>query len=93
MKKEKVSEIRRYIFFFLFSGLFLWFIHLDPPQGLSFQGHRALAIFFFCMSLWVFQILPLPVTGLFVLILLPAFGVVDNKAVYSLFGNEAVFFI
>jgi sodium-dependent dicarboxylate transporter 2/3/5 len=66
---------------------------LAPPAGLSPAGHQALAIFALCLIYWVSNALPLMVTSLLVLVLLPTTGVLSAKETYALFGNEAVFFI
>ena len=65
-----------------------------PPQaGLSPAGQNALAIFALCLVYWVTNVLPLMVTSLLAMVLLPTTGVLSAKDTYALFGNEAVFFI
>ncbi len=64
-----------------------------PPEGLTTQGWHALVIFGLCLVLWVSQLLPLPVTSVLGLALLPMIGVFPASDVYSLFGNPAIFFI
>jgi solute carrier family 13 (sodium-dependent dicarboxylate transporter), member 2/3/5 len=81
---------------FAFAGIALmfWFMtSLPTPDGLTVQGQRALAIFVVALVLWVSQLLPLAITSLFALVALPLAGVMDKGQAYSLFGNEAVFFI
>jgi len=63
------------------------------PEGLNDSGWRALIVFGLCMILWVTQLLPLPVTSMLGLALLPVLGVLPAGDIYSLFGNPAVFFI
>jgi sodium-dependent dicarboxylate transporter 2/3/5 len=79
-----------------FAGVLLvyWTIATWPtPAGLSVAGQKTLAIFAAGLLLWVSQLLPLAITSLFVLVALPLAGVMSSKDAYSLFGNEAVFFI
>lgn len=64
-----------------------------PPDDLSIAGWRALMVFALCLVLWVTQLLPLPVTSVLGLALLPVLGVLPARNIYSLFGNPAVFFI
>ena len=64
-----------------------------PPGQLSAAGWHSLVIFLLCLVLWVTQLLPLPVTSLLGLALLPAMGVLPAGEIYTLFGNPAVFFI
>lgn len=63
------------------------------PQGLSESAWRAMVVFGLCLILWVTQLLPLPVTSMLGLALLPVLGVLPAGDIYSLFGNPAVFFI
>ena len=66
---------------------------MQPPAGLSPEGRSALAIFALCLVYWVTNVLPLMVTSLLAMVLLPATGVLSPKDTYAYFGNEAVFFI
>jgi len=66
---------------------------LPAPEGLRQEGMRCLAIFTACSLFWVTGVLPLAVTGLAVLALLPLLGVMSTDSAYALFGNRAVFFI
>jgi len=63
------------------------------PEGLSPSGWRAIIIFGLCIVLWVSQLLPLSVTSLLGLALLPLLGVIPADQAYGMFGNAAVFFI
>src|SRR3972149_9016119 len=76
------------------TALLYWFIATrDVPEGLSPAGLRALAVFAVCLVLWGSSLLPLMITGLLAIILLPLSGAMTAKDAYGLFGNEAVFFI
>ena len=66
---------------------------MEPPAGLPPEGQKALAIFAICLVYWVTSVLPLMVTSLLAIVLLPTTGVISAKETYALFGNEAVFFI
>ena len=77
----------------LFSLLGLWAGMQESPAGLSGQGWHALLIFLFCLALWVSGLIPLAVTSLLGLALLPLSGVVPAAEAYSMFGTPAVFFI
>lgn len=78
----------------LTGALLYWLIRsLDPPDGLSEQGLAALAVFALCVFYWVFDALPLMITSLLAIILIPLSGVMTASQAYALFGNEAVFFI
>jgi sodium-dependent dicarboxylate transporter 2/3/5 len=66
---------------------------MPAPHALSPAGQNALAVFALCLVYWVTNVLPLMVTSLLAMVLLPTTGVLSAKDTYALFGNEAVFFI
>jgi sodium-dependent dicarboxylate transporter 2/3/5 len=66
---------------------------MPTPEGLSSQGKAALSVFAFCFILWTTGALPLSVTSLLAIALLPLLGAIDAGQAFSLFGNRAVFFI
>jgi solute carrier family 13 (sodium-dependent dicarboxylate transporter), member 2/3/5 len=74
-------------------GAFLAVRAFDPPEGLSVAGQNSLAIFAVCLVYWVTNAIPLMVTSLLAMVLLPTTGALPAKDTYALFGNEAVFFI
>ncbi|MCK4738458.1 MAG: SLC13/DASS family transporter [Deltaproteobacteria bacterium] len=85
----------RPLFFLAVLILFLLInsINVDNYEGLSTEGRTALAIFAVCLLLWVSNIVPLAITSLFAIVLVPLLGVLPRDEAYALFGNEAVFFI
>lgn len=70
-----------------------WVATMETPVGLSLTGQRALAVFAICVVYWVSGALPLMITGLLAIILIPLSGVMPASKAYALFGNEVVFFI
>jgi sodium-dependent dicarboxylate transporter 2/3/5 len=66
---------------------------IDVPAGLDRPAQLALAVFGLCVFYWVFDVLPLMITSLLAIVLLPLTGVLPAKEAYAQFGNEAVFFI
>jgi solute carrier family 13 (sodium-dependent dicarboxylate transporter), member 2/3/5 len=68
-------------------------LHLAPPQGLSIDAYRSLVLFGITIFFWVSGLLPIAVTALLSMVMLPLLGIMDAKKTYSMFGNEAVFFI
>ncbi|MBE9537090.1 MAG: DASS family sodium-coupled anion symporter [Proteobacteria bacterium] len=82
--------------YLVFAGLALTtytIANLTPPEGLSPAGLRAIAVFGLSLVLWVTHLLPLAITSLLVIALLPLMGVMSSSEAYALFGNSAVFFI
>jgi len=82
-----------YFTLIVFSSLALWAGTQDIPTGLTESGWNALLIFLFCLALWVSGLIPLAVTSLLGLALLPLAGVLPAAEAYSMFGSSAVFFI
>ncbi len=80
--------------FFLCVLLLFWYVVTMPvPAGLTPEGKNAIAIFLLCLVFWVTNVIPLAITSLFAIVLVPLLGVLPRDEVYGLFGNEAVFFI
>ncbi len=86
-------KLLRPLFFAALAAAFVFLVWMPTPAGLTPAGHRAIAVFLLCLSLWVSNVIPLAITSLFAIVLVPALGVLSGKETYALFGNEAVFFI
>lgn len=63
------------------------------PDGLTPEGQNAIAIFALCFVLWITNALPLSVTSLLAIVLLPTLKVLPAARSFELFGNPVVFFI
>ncbi len=83
----------RYIIIFIAIFLFGLIVYLPAPQGLTDDSKKALAIFTLCVIFWISHVIPLVITSLLAIILFPLMGVLPADKTYSLFGNQAVFFI
>jgi sodium-dependent dicarboxylate transporter 2/3/5 len=78
----------------LIGALIFWSIRaVERPPGLEANAQGALAVFGLCIFYWVFDVLPLMITSLLAIVLLPLTGVMSSKEAYAQFGNEPVFFI
>src|SRR4051812_35206636 len=64
-------------------------LRLTPPEGLSAEGYRALVLFGGTIFLWISGLLPIAVSALLSMVMLPLLGIMDAKKTYSMFGNEA----
>ncbi len=93
MKNLNSVEKNNLLFILLAFVILLFIIALPQPAGLSIHGQRALGIFALALILWITNALPLSVTGLLVIALIPLLGVIQAEQAYSFFGNSAVFFI
>ncbi len=80
--------------FTVLGALLYWLILSAPtPEGLSPAGQKAMAVFALCVFFWVFDVLPLMITSLMAIVMIPLSGIMTTAQAYALFGNEAVFFI
>jgi sodium-dependent dicarboxylate transporter 2/3/5 len=85
---------RQYLLTIILTVLILILFSVSPcPEGLTREGLKALGIFLVAIVLWVSSAIPLSVTGLLIMVLLPVLGVMESERAFSLFGNRAVFFI
>jgi solute carrier family 13 (sodium-dependent dicarboxylate transporter), member 2/3/5 len=87
------TKNHRYIILLVAISLFGLIVCFPTPEGLTDDGKKALAIFVLCVVFWVSQVIPLMITSLLAIILFPLMGVLPADKTYSLFGNQAVFFI
>ncbi|MDX8388270.1 MAG: DASS family sodium-coupled anion symporter [Ghiorsea sp.] len=87
------AEMAPFLALVFFALLFIGASLSGAPEGLTDAGFQSLLVFLLCLSLWVTQLLPLPITSLLGLALLPVLGVFPASEVFSFFGNPAVFFI
>lgn len=87
------SRLARPFFIFLLIAIFYYFLKGQPWEGLSASGYRAIGAFTFCLVLWVTQLLPLAITGLLAVVIVPVLGIMPSKEAFSFFGSEAIFFI
>ena len=83
----------RYQTFAVFAAIFVSLLQLTPPAGLSIHGYHTIVLFAATIFLWVSGLLPMAVTALFSMVMLPMLGIMEAKKTFAQFGNEAVFFI
>jgi len=78
-----------------YIGIILFIIFLVTPTmaGLTPAGQRALAVFILILTFWVSHVLPLSVTSILGIALLPLLNVMSIEHTFSLFGSKAIFFI
>ncbi len=92
---DSIHSKNNYRFIILSVAAFLFglMVYLPNPEGLTTNGKKALAIFVLCVIFWISHVIPLMITSLLAIILFPLLGVLPAEKTYSLFGNQAVFFI
>ncbi|MGR3303597.1 MAG: SLC13 family permease [Candidatus Scalindua sp.] len=93
MDSSYLTKSYRYIILLVAISLFGLIVYIPTPEGLTVDGKKALAIFVLCVIFWISHVIPLMITSLLAIILFPLMGVLPADKTYSLFGNQAVFFI
>jgi len=88
-----LARSQRAVLLLIGVALYVGILDAPTPQGLSWTGQKAMAVFALCVFYWVLDVLPLMVTSVLAIILIPLSGVMPTAQAYALFGNEAVFFI
>jgi len=88
-----ISRGRRALLLCAGVALYVLIRTMARPEGLSAEGQAALAVFALCVLYWTFDVLPLMITSLLAIVLIPLSGAMPTAQTYALFGNEAVFFI
>ena len=82
----------KWVLYLLAIIIFLGIQHI-PLNGFNPQAHATIAVFGLAAFLWITSALPIAITGLVVLLMLPLSGSVSSTQAYSYFGNHAVFFV
>lgn len=73
-------------------GIVLAFIthNLVPAQEFA-QAPLMASIVVIMAVFWIFEVIPIPVTSLFPLILFPVFGILDTKSTALFYGKDIIF--
>ena len=72
---------------FLFILTLLFF----DPENLSYPGRAVLATTLWVAIWWITEAVPIPVTALLPLVLMPITGALDSGSVASSYGNDIIF--
>ncbi len=90
--RQDITKYNAIIIAFALSLLAIFYL-MPPIPGLSQIGKTMIGILIMGAILWITEPIPLPVTGLLILIIQPILGVMPARDVFSAFGNQAVFFL
>jgi sodium-dependent dicarboxylate transporter 2/3/5 len=91
MQKE-ISTRRRLLYLALGIAVIGVFYILPTPEGLSFEGKMALSLLVSGLVLWVLEPIPLAVTALGLMIVMPMFGIMDFMGVWAGWSSTVIFF-
>ncbi len=77
---------------FIGPALFLMLLQFSPPSpALSENAWRVIAMAVFMLVWWVTEAVPLAITSILPIILLPMLGVMDSKAAAAPYANPVVY--
>lgn len=65
---------------------------LPLPAGATRTGFLSFAVFFGAIVLWILNALPMCVTALLMMFLMPALGILDLDTIFTSFGGSSFFF-
>jgi sodium-dependent dicarboxylate transporter 2/3/5 len=88
-----MGRYRREIVLAAIGLLFALLLSLDPPEALTLAGWRAFCLFVLIVLLWITNLIPLAITSLLAIAMIPILGIMPMKVAYGYFGSEVVFFI
>ncbi|WP_447553698.1 DASS family sodium-coupled anion symporter [Vreelandella sp. EE22] len=71
--------------------LFALIVMFFRPEDLSFEGRMVLAVTLWVAVWWITEAIPIPVTSLLPIVLLPITGALEGSAVTAAYGNPIVF--
>jgi len=71
--------------------LFLVFLLLPAPEGLSVEGWRTAAVAALMAVWWMTEAIPIPATAVLPLVLFPVLGVLDAPAASAPYANDLLF--
>ncbi|AOV07357.1 SLC13 family permease [Sporosarcina ureilytica] len=71
--------------------LFLLTVMFFSPEGLSAEAKAVLAVTLWVATWWITEAIPIPVTSLLPIFLLPATGALESGAVTAAYGNDIIY--
>lgn len=90
---SKINNPKKIVSLFAAFLVLIIFYFIPTPEGLTHDGQVMIGILIMAAILWITEPIPLPATGLLIMILQPLLMVREAKLVFESFGNQAIFFL
>ncbi len=88
---DQTPPIVRRIGLFLGVALFAATFLLEPPEGMSQPAWRVVGLAFWMATWWISEAMPLPVTALLPLTVMPLLGIMPLRKAAGNFAAELIF--
>lgn len=86
------SVLRSYFSMFLGPCLMLITVFIDPPfSDMSVKAWHTAGLTLFMAAYWVTEVIPIPITSLFPIILVPLLGIASLKEATAGFSNPVIY--
>ena len=92
---EKLAKQKRFKQIMGVVGILVYFVidFMPTPSGLSPEGKRILGYMIATIIFWVFEVLPIGITSICALLVLPLTGLAPMRAAMQSFAIPTIFFI
>jgi anion transporter len=85
------NEVNKKLIYIAVAIFLLVFSIFNPFLNLSYEAKTTIGIFLFCIALWISEIAPLGVIGLFGIVLSIILGASNVKTAFEGFSNPVIF--
>jgi sodium-dependent dicarboxylate transporter 2/3/5 len=85
------NEVNKKLIYIATALILLVFSIFNPFLNLSYEAKTTIGIFLFCITLWISEIAPLGVVGLFGIVLSVILGASNVKTAFEGFSNPVIF--
>ncbi len=91
--KSSFLSLRDIVFILVAFLVIALFYFIPTADGLTHNGQLMIGILLMAAILWITEPIPLPVTGLLIMVMQPLLHIRTPTQVFSSFGSNAVFFL
>lgn len=86
-----MNQLKRILLALIGPIIFVIFLNLTPPEGLSKNGFLLLGVTVWMATWWIFEVVPIAVTALIPIILFPLMGILPIAETTQQYGHKYVF--
>ncbi|MFP5527992.1 SLC13 family permease [Peptococcus simiae] len=90
---EQINPKTKWLIIIVSILFYFAFTQLLTFDTLSLEGQKAIALAIIVVCFLLFEVLPMPVTAIMAVLMVPVLGIADQKAAFSNFTIGAMFFV